>query len=117
RYAYRRRYAGAARPHREAPETRPVAGCVRDLRDDPGTEARRERIAHREVGGAEQVMRRTPDIAQLPAPTRIQATPSGGERHEQAIREPGNTSMWGPRSEERRVGKERRWRAGPRCGK
>lgn len=117
RYAYRRRYAGAARPHREAPETRPVAGCVRDLRDDPGTEARRVRIAHREVGGAEQVMRRTPDIAQLPAPTRIQATPSGGERHEQAIREPGNTSMWGPGNPNRREARERErsaLRAAPR---
>src|SRR5699024_9260750 len=92
RYAYRRRYAGAARPHREAPETRPVAGCVRDLRDDPGTEARRVRIAHREVGGAEQVMRRTPDTARRPAPTRIQATPRGGGRHGQAIRDAGSNS-------------------------
>src|SRR5690625_6717870 len=88
RCASRRRYAGAARPHREAPETRPVAGCVRDLRDDPGTEARRVRIAHREVGGAEQVMRRTPATAPLPAPTRLQPTPRAGDRREQAIPAP-----------------------------
>src|SRR5690625_7877646 len=62
-------------------------------------------------------MRRTPDIAQLPAPTRIQANPSGGERHEQAIREPGNTSMWGPGNPNRREARERErsaLRAAPR---
>lgn len=62
-------------------------------------------------------MRRTPDTARRPAPTRIQAIPSGGERHEQAIREPGNTSMWGPGNPNRREARERErsaLRAAPR---